>query len=145
MIKEFSERWNKYKGNLEEYFRNTKQEKYDSYCDIVKLLLEKVINQEETNGYKFDLNNITIVDDGDYQGTQIFIIPLDTYQPNETEYIVTNTYYGSCSGCDTLQAISEYDYDELPNEEQIADYMQLALHLLQKCKWLYKEEKNEII
>lgn len=138
MIKEFSERWNKYKGSLEEYFRNTKQEKYDSYCDIVKLLLEKVINQEETNGYKFDLNNITIVDDGDYQGTQIFIIPLDTYQPNIEDYVVTNTYYGSCSGCDTLLAINEFS-SGLPSEEQIHDYMMLALHLLQKCKWLEEE------
>ena len=141
MIKEFVERWNKYKGNLEEYFRNTKQEKYDSYEEIVKLLFKEVINQEEINGYKFDIQNITIVDNGDYQGTQIFIIPLDSYQPDETEYIVTNTYYGSCSGCDTLQAISSYDYEELPNEDQIKDYMQLALNLLQKCKWLYEEEE----
>ena len=76
MIKEFVERWNKYKENLEKYFRNTKQEKYETYYDIIKLLFEKVINQEETNGYKFNLNNITVVDDGDYQGTQLFIIPL---------------------------------------------------------------------
>lgn len=141
MIKEFVERWNKYKGNLEEYFRNTKQEKYASYYNIVKLLFEKVINQEEINGYKFDMDSITTIDDGDYQGTLIFVIPLDTYQPDTTEYVVTNTYYGSCSGCDTLQAISEYDYDMLPNEEQIKDYMELALHLLQKCKWLYNEEE----
>ena len=140
MIKEFVERWNKYKGNLEQYFRNTKQKEYESYYDIVKLLFEKVINQEETNGYKFDMDNTTIIDDGDYQGTQLFIIPLNCYQPNATEYIVTNTYYGSCSGCDTLQAISSYDCEELPDEEQIKDYMQLALHLLQKCKWLYGEE-----
>ena len=49
------------------------------------------------------------------------------------DYVYTNTYYGSCSGCDTLQAISGYD-DGLPNEEQVKDYMQLALNLLQKCK-----------
>lgn len=86
---------------------------------------------------------MTVIDDGDYQGTQIFVIPLDTYQPNVTDYIVTNTYYGSCSGCDTLKSINSYDYDELPNEEQIEDYMQLALHLLQKCKWLYNKEEFE--
>lgn len=140
MIKEFVERWNKYKENLEKYFRNTKQEKYETYYDIIKLLFEKVINQEETNGYKFNLNNITVVDDGDYQGTQLFIIPLNAYQPDETQYIITHNYYGSCSGCDTLQAISKYDYEEFPDEEQIKDYMKLALHLLQKCKWLYGEE-----
>lgn len=132
MIKKFIERWEKYKGNLENYFRNTRQEKYDTYSEIVKALFEKVINVE---GEIFDLNKMKIIDDGDYQGTQIFIIPLDTYQPDASEYVITNTYYGSCSGCDTLQSISYYD-DGLPTEEQIKDYMKLALHLLQKCKWL---------
>ena len=82
-----------------------------------------------------------MIDDGDYQGTQIFVIHLDKYQPDESDYVVTNTYYGSCSGCDTLQAISEYDYDEKPDENQIKDYMELALHLLQKCKWLGEENE----
>lgn len=141
MIKEFVERWNKYKENLEKYFRNTKQEEYDTYEKIVKILFDKVINQEETKYYKFATNNITVIDDGDYQGTQIFVIPLDTYQPEINDYVVTNTYYGSCSGCDTLQAISEYDYDEKPDENQIKDYMELALHLLQKCKWLGEENE----
>lgn len=31
MIKEFVEKWNKYKNDLEEYFGNTKQEEYSSY------------------------------------------------------------------------------------------------------------------
>ena len=28
------------------------------------------------------------------------------------------------------------DDDGIPNEKQVKDYMELALHLLQKCKWL---------
>lgn len=143
MIKEFVECWNKYKVDLEEYFKNAKQEEYDTYEKIVKLLFDKVINKEETKGRLFDIDNIKVIDDGDWQGTQIFIINLKSYQPCETEYVVTNTYYGSCSGCDTLQAIQSiqrYNFDKLPNEEQIKGYMQLALHLLQKSKWLYEEE-----
>ena len=140
MVEVFVERWNKYKGVLEEYFRKTEQNKYGSYSNIVKLLFEKVINQEETNGYKFDIDGMTVIDDGHYQGTQLFIIPLNAYQPDETQYIITHNYYGSCSGCDTLQAISGYDYEKFPDEEQIDGYMQLALHLLQRCKWLYGEE-----
>lgn len=139
MIEVFVERWNKYKGVLEEYFRKTEQIKYNDYSDIVELLFEKIINQEEIEGYEFDIDKMTVIDDGDYQGTQIFIIPLNSYQPDETQYVVTNTYYGSCSGCDTLQAIQSHSLNELPDEEQIKDYMQLALHLLQKCKWLYEE------
>lgn len=135
MIKEFVERWDKYKGDLEKYFRNTRQEKYSDYEDIVKALFKEVINKEEIDGYEFDLDKMTIIDDGDYQGTRIFIIPLDTYQPSVEEYVITNTYYGSCSGCDTLLAISSY-VGGIPDEEQVKDYIELALHLLQKCRWL---------
>lgn len=135
MIKEFVERWDKYKGDLEKYFRNTRQEEYSDYEDIVKALFKEVINKEEIDGYEFDLDKMTIIDDGDYQGTRIFIIPLDTYQPSVEEYVITNTYYGSCSGCDTLLAISSY-VGGIPDEEQVKDYMELALHLLQKCRWL---------
>ena len=83
---------------------------------------------------------MTVIDNGDYQGTQIFLIPLDVYQLDVNQYVYTNTYYGSCSGCDTLHAIF-WRYDETPNEKQIIDLMQLALHLLQKCKML--EEENQ--
>lgn len=139
MIKKFVEKWNRYKENLENYFRNTKQEEYQDYKDIVKALFKNVINQGETYHWnKFNIEEMTLIDDGDYQGTQIFIIPLDTYQPNIEDYVVTNTYYGSCSGCDTLLAINEFS-SGLPSEEQIHDYMMLALHLLQKCKWLEEE------
>ena len=43
MIKEFVEKWDKYKKDLEDYFRNTKQGEYDTYEEIVKALFEKVI------------------------------------------------------------------------------------------------------
>ena len=83
---------------------------------------------------------MTVIDNGDYQGTQIFLIPLDVYQPDVNQYVFTNTYYGSCSGCDTLQGIL-YRYYETPDENQIKDLMQLALHLLQKCKMLKEENQ----
>lgn len=138
MIKEFVEKWDKYKENLENYFRNTRQEEYQDYKDIVKALFENVINKDETDSWnKFNLKEMTLIDDGYYQGTQIFIIPLDVYQPNTSNYVVTNTYYGSCSGCDILMDIQ--DWSGRPNENQIKDYMELALHLLQKCKWLEEE------
>lgn len=137
MIKEFVEKWNKYKNNLEEYFRNTKQEEYSSYEEIVRILFDEVINKGEDD--TFDTENICVIDDGNYQGTQIFILHKDVYQPRIEDYVYTNTYYGSCSGCDTLLRISSYD-DELPDEEQIKEYMALALHLLQKCKYMYEGE-----
>ena len=43
--------------------------------------------------------------------------------------------YGSCSGCDLLESIREYD-GGLPTEEQVKEYMMLELHLLQRCRWM---------
>lgn len=39
-------------------------------------------------------------------------------------------YYGSCTACDTLLSINEYEED-IPSEQQVEDYMILCLHLLQ--------------
>ena len=133
MIKKFVEKWNKYSNNLEEYFRNTKQEEYSNYEEIVKVLFDEVINKGEED--TFDTKEILVMDDGNYHGTQIFILHKDTYQPEIEDYVYTNTYYGSCSGCDTLLSISSYN-GGIPDENQIKEYMMLALHLLQRCKYM---------
>ena len=138
MIKEFCLAWEKNKGKLEEYFRNTKQGKYNVYRNLVELLFDIVINPEVNN--KFDTKNILEIDDGDYQGTEIFILHKDVYQPDIEDYVYTNTYYGSCSGCDTLLSINEYE-GGLPSESQVNDYMDLCLHLLQRCHYMIDEEK----
>ena len=134
MIAEIIKQWEENKHILKEYFKNTSQTEYDSYEVIVKKVFELCI----PNAYRrvgWCLDKMTVIDDGDYQGTQIFIIPADTYQPNLEDYVMTDTYYGSCSGCDTLQGICDYEYG-LPTEEQVAQYMTLALHLVQKIRRL---------
>ena len=132
---EIVKQWEENKLKLEEYFKTTKQKEYSgSYEQIVKKVFELCIPKaDEYSG--FDLSKMTVIDNGDHQGTQIFIIPKDTYQPSVTCYVMTNTHYGSCSGCDTLQRICSYE-DDLPTEEQIKEYMTLALHLVQKLKWI---------
>ena len=82
MIQEIIKRWEENKYKLEEYFSTTKQEKYGSYEAIVKQIFELVINSDEDSYEMFNINKMTVIDDGDYQGTQIFIIPKDTYQPS---------------------------------------------------------------
>lgn len=140
MIKEFVESWNKHKDELKDYFKNNTQCNYEKYEYIVKLLFEKVINADITYDFeKFDTKDIKVIDDGDYQGTQIFILHKNSYQPDVNEYVYTHTCYGSCSGCDTLLAILGCDYDKKPNEEQVEDLMQLALHLLQRCKYMEED------
>jgi hypothetical protein len=134
MISSIIEQWENNKSKLENYFRTTDQYEYCGYKQIVEKLFELCItNADEHCG--FNIKRMTVIDDGDYQGTKLFIIPKDTYQPSVDDYITTHTYYGSCSGCDTLQSICGYDYG-LPTEEQIKLYMTLVLHLVQKLKWL---------
>lgn len=132
MDKEIIENWENKKEKIREYFKNTRQEEYDTYEKIVKLLVKEILPE-------YDYENITVIDDGEYQGTQIFIIPKDMYQPDIEDYLFTHNYYGSCSGCDTLLRISQYD-DGLPTEEQVNDYMQLCLNLIQKLKPLVTKE-----
>ena len=149
MIKEFAEAWNQNKGSLENYFRNTEQSKYDNYLSILKKIIELVINPYLIDCDNFRLydglnaEKITEIDNGNYQGTKLYIIPLDTYQPSIDNYLLTYVEYGSCSACDTLQKIqmetfysNEYEYGTKPNKQQVEDYMKLALNLVQRLKFL---------
>lgn len=145
MIKEFVEAWDKNKSKLKNYFATTKQEEYDDYGKIVKALFDVVINPyfaENPYIHTFDVDSMRTIDDGDYQGTQIFILHRDGYQPSCEDYVYTNTYYGSCSGCDTLESIRNYE-DDVPSTSQLKDYMTLALHLLQKCNYMEAGDENE--
>ena len=140
MIQIFIDAWNERKNELEEYFKTTPMDKYDSYEDLVKLVFEKVVNPEMPIDYlTYDIDRMTVIDDGHYRGTLLFLIPRKTYQPSVDEYIYTSVYYGTCSACDTLQSITGYCYDGLPSEVQVADYMILCLHLLENCNWLKGE------
>ena len=142
MIKEFVQAQDKNKDLLLENF---KQKNPSSYQDIVEKLVTIVINPylkdecsiEYPMDNGLDIENMTVIDNGDYQGTTIYIIPYDTYQPSVSDYVMTNNYYGSCSGCDTFQSIELWG-DNTP--EEIADagkeFHTLALHLLQSFKVL---------
>ena len=136
MIKDFNYDWELNKDDLKEYIRLHKLEEYaDDYKSLVRTLFRYVINAERTNDYeRYDINDIKVIDDGEYQGTQIFILHKDTYQPTIDEYVYTSNGYGSCSGCDTLLNITKYELDELPSKEQVEELMTLFLHLLQNCE-----------
>ena len=151
MIKEFVEAWDKNNTLLLENF---KKEAPSSYEDIVEKLVNIVINPYLKDNDKFKypvdsglrIENMTVIDDGDYQGTTIYIIPFDTYQPCTDEYVFTSNYYGSCSGCDTFQNIEmRMDYDDETDKYIVTDniaeeFHTLALHLLQSFKYLDTEE-----
>ena len=139
MIKKFVDLWENHKSEVEAYIRKTPQSEYDDYDTLVKILIKYVINKGDNEYY---IDDLTVIDNGDYQGTQLFIIPRTTYQPDVDDYIMTHVYYGSCSGCDTLLRISGYN-GGLPSDDQVNDYMSLLLHLLQNFKYLGTVDEDE--
>ena len=129
MIKEFVERWESRKETLRAMIVKAPP---DSYGTLVKQVVEILQEEEYHNGDESpDPERVHTIDDGDYQGTLLFVIGAKGYQPEHYWYVKVG--YGSCSGCDTLQSISGYS-DEPPDEEQIKDYMTLALHIVQGLK-----------
>lgn len=104
MIKFAIQQWDKNKSKLEKHYRSLDTFNNLNYMDIVKNLVKFVYSDCE---YKYDSEEVTEIDNGDYQGTVLYMIPEDTYQPDAEEYLLTYTGYGSCSGCDTLLSIQE--------------------------------------
>lgn len=97
--------------------------------DLVKLSFEKIFNTGINHDYLLNLKRITEIDNGDYQGTLLYVIPFDTYQPSEHDHLMTYVDYGSCSGCDTLQAI-QCGHDRKLTEAQVKNFMALCKDIL---------------
>lgn len=123
MIKYCLDCWNKNQQSLREQLEKDASLNSCEYEYLVKLVTRYILGKE------WDAENITVVDNGDYQGTLLFLIPRDTYQPSEDEYLMTYVGYGSCSGCDTLQAIQEHG-ENIPTPEQLKDFMSLCKDLV---------------
>lgn len=131
MIKEFLEKWWKYKDNMESYFRGFEDISGVEYHGIVKALVENILNQG-VEWCKLS-KEVKVIDDGDYEGTMIFIFHNDTCTPSITDYFFTHNYYGSCSGCDTLLSIVEGSGGKA-TDEQVKLLMRLAFDLLRNIK-----------
>lgn len=128
MIKNIVQRWEANKSAIEDGFRKAHP---DDYVDIIRHVVSHITSEDDYDEDNLDPNRIHVIDDGDYQGTLVYVIAEKGYQPNDYWYVKVS--YGSCSGCDTLQAIKGYD-DESPTDEQVKDYMTLALHIVQGIK-----------
>ena len=122
MIKEFVDLFMSRKNELELVFKEKHPENY-------KEIVEDVVGLLTTKGFGgIDKDRIHEIDDGSCQGTLLYIIAEKGYQPDDYWYVKVG--YGSCSGCDTLEGIRGYN-NEPPNDEQVKDYMTLALHIVQ--------------
>jgi len=98
------------------------------YEELVKRVVAVVGEGNEYEEDLPDVDRITVIDHGNYQGTLLFIVGAKGYQPST--YWAIYVSYGSCTGCDTFEAIKGYD-DEAPTEEQVRDYWTLMLHMVQ--------------
>lgn len=140
MIQEFVQAWERNKHELEAKFQQKHPEDYE---EIVRGVVEILRPEEDEYGGP-DPTRVTSIDHGDYQGTLVFVIAETGYQPSTYWYVTVN--YGSCSGCDTLQAI-HFSYDEedspIPTPNQVSQYMTLALHIVQRLKLMDGEAVGE--
>lgn len=131
MIKDFIKIWDSQKGVLEEKYKSNHPKGYD---DIVKDIFQMMHDNSEEY-CRPSKEVLHTIDDGDYQGSKIYLAPSNIYQPSK--YYVCRVSYGSCSGCDTFQAIDiPWDDDEELSEQSLKDFMSLALHIVQNIKYI---------
>lgn len=92
MIREFCDRIRDRKGEIVEIYHSELDKEY-RMCDYKRLftLIPRVLPE---------LQEIVIVGDEDYQGTMLMVF-IDRIN---IVYHVSTVDYGSCSGCDALQA-----------------------------------------
>lgn len=108
-----------------------------NYIDIIRKIVQVITTYEYSD---IDPDRIHKIDDGEYQGTLVFVIGSKGYQPYD--YWYTKVGYGSCSGCDTLQNINNYSNDP-PTLEQQKEYNILALHIVQQLRKMHDENTGE--
>lgn len=126
MIKGIVERFMQAKPELE---KRLKEDHPASYNELVGLVVQAINPEQEWD--LPDPDRITEIDHGDYQGKLVYVIGATGYQPDTYWYVKVD--YGSCSACDTLQEIAHSDNGP-PTDEQVSQYMTLALHIVQRMK-----------
>lgn len=141
MIKEFIKRFDAAREELRAEFKTAHPEDYEAIVKAVVRVLGGTEDDDYDDYNQPDVNRIHVIDDGDWQGTLVFVIGARGYQPST--YWYTMVGYGSCSGCDTLQRISSYS-GVPPTDRQADEYMTLALHIVQKMRVMdyYSEDDS---
>lgn len=130
MIKEFIKRFQEIKPALLEQFSKEEPESYeDIFKQTIKMMFENSEDTYSCNSETPDPERITVIDNGDYQGTLVFVVASKSYQPSD--YWVSTVDYGSCSGCDTFQAYSTYGDDP---KESAPQMLTMALHMIESMK-----------
>lgn len=129
MIEALTAAWPQIEAKLTEKYTAAAPGSYDAiFADLVEAWPDDEYERRP------DPERITTIDHGDYQGTRLFIVAAEGYQPYTFWSCAVS--YGSCSGCDAFEAIRDDSYwnDEGPTEQAVKDYVSLARHMLQAVK-----------
>lgn len=142
------EAWNDYSKDLKEYLQNEeviKSIEYDdddSYINLAKLVIEKLLNKGLENrcsnigigSINIGTDSIEVMKTGRYIGEIHLIFPV--YSGTEycrgsitIDYYYTTICYGSCSACDAMQYALSSDGDERTNA-----LMRIALTMVQNLR-----------
>lgn len=121
------------------------------YKDLVEMVVTYILNDPNSpKSSDFGIDDILEIDDGDYQGSLLYLIRREKYyQPDPGDYIMTTVSYGSCSCCDMLQGIDE-DFYSGHEDRARNDLCSLCLHLVQEIVkpfntgWRYDPEWDHI-
>ena len=127
MIKAFTDAWLANQSVLREKFAAKHP---DNYMAVVRAVVEILANADD-HGDNPDPRRIHEIDDGGYNGALAYVIGASGYE--RRRYWCVKIRYGTCSQCDTLKGIHDLNdlSDGPPNEEQVRDYMTLAMHIVQ--------------
>ena len=155
MIKYCLEKWDKNQEKLKEALSKDEKLLYCDYGYLVNRVVHYILNNGGEDNFTgmWSTEHIHEINDGNYSGSLLYLIPKGTYEPSHYDYLLTYVDYGSCSGCDMLQRIfaSTDDYTaKLPNEQQLADFMDLCRHLVcnmikpYNAGWYYSSEFDTV-
>ena len=145
MLKILKERWAAKEHILRDEIAKIKDVNSVNYERLVELTFSVIYDELATEA-------ITKIDDGDYQGTLLFVIPFRGYQPGPGDYLMTYVDYGSCGGCDILEAIKDYHLarEHSPDEDQIDDLLKLCRDIVMNTikpynfGWRHSEEFDHV-
>lgn len=130
MIKEVIEDFERAKENIRDIIIEKHPEDYEY---LVRLVFDCI---NKGDGYSFlratpELNQLECIQNGDRQGSLLYVSP----DRNNNGFFIVCIYYGSCSGCDTLERIREYSNNK-PSPQQVEDYLTLCLHIAQRTMYV---------
>jgi hypothetical protein len=123
MIKQLVERWETNREALVAWAVKSRP----GPLETVTRIIEATTGEQYVDDWCPDPDRITVIDHGEYQGTQLFVVGAKGYQPSR--YWAVYYSYGSCSVCDAYQ-----DAQELPDDKRRVAYERLMLTIVQEMK-----------